>query len=244
MMKIQTVRFEHKLSAILTIFVLVLFVVVANAAGTFSGKGDDVTKAFELHEGVAIFEFEHDGSSNFIVLLYSAETGEREDLLANEVGRYQGKTIVAVQDSSYSTIKSGKYQLDVQADGNWRMTFEQPKEVSGESLPQSFKGSRDDVVGPIELKRGSVKFDCTHEGYSNFIIGLYESNGKDRELIVNEIGPYTGKQLEEIGTSDSYFISIVGEGWTIKLTQEVTLDPTPINIPTPSQPLSQYQHQK
>lgn len=193
----------HKLSVILAIFALLLSVGAVNATETFLGKGDDVTKAFELNEGVAIFGFEHDGEHNFIVELYNAETGKQEDLLANEIGEYSGETIIAVKDS-------GKRQLNVKADGNWEVTFEQPKEVSGKSLPQNFHGKGDDVVGPVELKRGLVKFEGVHAGEHNFIVELYESNGRDRELVFNEIGPYEGKQLVEVKTSGNYYIGVVG----------------------------------
>ncbi|MGB2728516.1 MAG: PGF-CTERM sorting domain-containing protein [Halobacteriota archaeon] len=230
----------HKLSAILAIFALLLSVAAVNAAGTFSGRGDDLTRAFELNEGIAIFGFEHDGDSNFIVWLYNAETGEQEELLANEIGEYSGKTMVAVKDDEILAVDTGKHQLNVEADGNWKITLEQPTEVSGRGLPQTFGGKGDDVVGPVELKKGSVKFEGTHKGSGNFIVELHESNGRDWELVFNEIGSYEGKQLVSVGTgilaipSGNYYISVVGDDWTVKVTQEVKLEPTPEITPEPT----------
>lgn len=85
----------------------------------FSGSGYEVTEPLELEAGNVVFSFYHDGSSNFIVTLYH-EDGSYQELLANEIGYYDGETSVSIGYDSYQP-PPGTYYLDVTADGNWEI---------------------------------------------------------------------------------------------------------------------------
>jgi hypothetical protein len=74
------------------------------------GQGESLAN-FSLNEGGLIrFTFSHTGERNFIVELYSAE-GVYIDLLANEIGDYDGEDAVP--------LPPGDYFLSIEADGQW-----------------------------------------------------------------------------------------------------------------------------
>ncbi|GAI15311.1 unnamed protein product, partial [marine sediment metagenome] len=78
---------------------------------------------FLLDEGLTIFTFNHDGSSNFIVELLSIE-GSLADLLVNEIGSYEGSKAVGIQQGALFGPEPGIHLLNITADGNWSITIE------------------------------------------------------------------------------------------------------------------------
>lgn len=81
--------------------------ITATDETSFAGTGDTVTQIFPVTPGA--WEFTHTGEHNFIIHLYTL--GEKENLV-NEIGVYQGKSIVRVPDGTIG-------YLEVQADGSW-----------------------------------------------------------------------------------------------------------------------------
>ncbi len=77
---------------------------------SFSGRGDFVTPIISSSE--QIWEFSHDGSSNFIVWVHTAKGS---DLLVNEIGRYDGRKVIDMLSTGGSMI------FEVKADGNWTL---------------------------------------------------------------------------------------------------------------------------
>lgn len=190
---------------------------------TLSGYGDDVTSSFNLNEGIAIFESNHNGGSNFAIWVYNADTGEREDLLVNEIGSYYGRKILGVY-SGYSDLKPGRYLLEVTAGGSWEVNIEQPSPSTASKLPQSRSGSGADVPEPFYLEsgKGAVRFDLEHSGSSNFAIWLYSISGDREELLVNEIGNYDGSVLVSVGGYEAstgiHYISVEADGsWQVEI---------------------------
>ena len=76
----------------------------------FSGTGDFITDIFSGSTGA--YAFTHDGSSNFIVCVY---TTRGYDLLINEIGIYNGEQIVEIPQGSNAFFK-------IIADGNWSIS--------------------------------------------------------------------------------------------------------------------------
>ena len=74
---------------------------------SFAGRGDYVSDKCSLHSGV--WQFTHDGDSNFVVKLY---TTDGRSLLINEIGVYSGKKKITIPEGSFAI-------LEVNADGNW-----------------------------------------------------------------------------------------------------------------------------
>lgn len=242
MRKTKPLVFTHRLCVILTIVALLLSVVGVKATETFSGEGNDVTKVFELQEGVAIFDFEH-GKGNFFVNLYNAETGSLSEYLYTDsiMPEIEKKKKVFKVNNRTGTLQSklnpGKYLLEIKARGNWTITLEQPTEVSGESLPQTFRGRDDNkVFGPVKLKRGLVTVNCIHEGEGLFGVELYESNGEEKIHIIKTFEPYyKGTELVEVENNGNYYVHIFGNNdWTVKIMQVVT-EPTPEITQAPTQ---------
>jgi len=75
------------------------------------GTGISVAPTFTVTDsGNVMFDFNHDGGSNFIVQLKN-NAGTIVDLLVNEIGSFAGQV-----DTS---LAPGEYHLSVNADGNW-----------------------------------------------------------------------------------------------------------------------------
>jgi len=191
---------------------------------TFSGSGDDITSSFYLNEGIAIFYMTHHGGSNFIIWLYNADTGERKELLVNEIGSYSGSGLIGVT-TEWSGVSPGKYVLEVTAGGSWQVTVEQPSPSTAVYLPQTITGRGADVPSPftIEGGKGAVKFNMHHDGSRNFIIWLYNVNGDREELLVNEIGNYDGSKLVSVGGFSGaepgiHYLDVEADGsWSIEI---------------------------
>lgn len=83
---------------------------------SFSGIGMKATELFFLNSDLKIFTLSHNGSSNFIVWLLD-KNGGYVDLLANEIGSYNGSTAVSI-DSSDPHI------LTIDADGSWSISID------------------------------------------------------------------------------------------------------------------------
>ncbi len=98
------------------------------------------------------------------------------DLLVNEIGSYSGTVL----------IPDGAASLEIGADGAWRA--EVKPIIAAEQWDGTFTRQGDDVVF---YTGDSGVADITHAGESNFAIFSYPLDG-GRELLVNEIGAYTG----------------------------------------------------
>lgn len=83
---------------------------------TFTGTGQQVSPFVKLDKGLTTFKLKHTGKSNFAVLLMD-KNGNREELLVNEIGNFDGSKAVGIS-------RSGIYLLDVSADGAWTIAVE------------------------------------------------------------------------------------------------------------------------
>ncbi len=196
---------------------------IANVS--YSGTGDKVSEKFELQAGVTIFHMTHSGSSNFAVTLCN-DTGGYVELLANEIGTYDGATLIGVKDGNIVGAEPGKHYLDIDADGAWSIIIEQPRVASGAALPQTLTGSGPEVSVPLQLTTGTVVFNMTHDGSSNFAVTLWSDSGAYEELIANEIGAYSGETSVTVGNGilqvapGIAWLNVDADGaWTIKITK-------------------------
>jgi hypothetical protein len=81
-----------------------------------SGSAQLATDKFYLPKGLRVFKMSHAGSGNFAVWLLN-DKGEREELLVNEVGSFNGSKALGIENE-------GDYLLDVNASGNWGIIVE------------------------------------------------------------------------------------------------------------------------
>lgn len=85
--------------------------------------------------------------------------------------------------------------LEIGADGAWSY---QIRRLSDEPEQKCrVNGSGDSVIRLDEFKTGSGTATLTHNGSSNFYIWAWSAS--DRDLLVNEIGPYSGTVLVAVG---------------------------------------------
>ena len=177
---------------------------------TFSGTGQEATSKFKLEKGLSIFEMTHDGSHNFIVWLLDSN-GNNVELLANEIGSFDGSTAVGI-------VTAGYYLLDINADGGWSVNIQQPRPSSAPKIPTTLTGSGNTASEMFYLDAGLVRFGMTHDGSHNFIVWLLDSKGNNEELLVNEIGSFDGSKAIGVTKSGIYLLDISADGnWQISI---------------------------
>lgn len=154
--------------------------VVVPADAVYSGAGDSILP-ITLPDGMdsaAVATISHVGSSNFAI--WSLDAGmNQDDLMVNTIGNYNGT--VLFNNSSGVDISS----LEISADGAWTVTVRSLlslREFDGAAVA----GVGDDVV---VYRGGAGAASITHDGVSNFAVWTY---GDGSDLVVNEIGAYTG----------------------------------------------------
>lgn len=173
---------------------------------SFSGTGDQATDRFAVEGGLTIFDLSHaGGDGNFAVWLKNSD-GERVELLANDIGQWEGSVIL--------NVPPGEYFLDVSASGEWQATVRQPRPESGASLSKSMQETDSDYVGPIEHS-GAVR--VTFEGTDDEHYGVWhlDESGQRQELLFNEVGP-TGEMSTVFSADGIWFVQVeTGGEWTM-----------------------------
>lgn len=183
------------------------------------GVGQEATQKFSLEEGLVIFRMTHSGQANFIIWLLN-NNGDKIELLVNEVGYFDGSKAVNIKNK-------GDYLLDISADGKWTVKIEQPSPFSAPSVPQNFTGKGQQVSEMFSLGKGLATFKMTHDGSENFIVWLLDQEGRNIELLVNEIGAFDGSKATGIKNGGIYLLDIAADGnWTINVGGEVFEPPS------------------
>ena len=146
---------------------------------------------FTLAQGIVSLEAQHSGSSNFVVKLFGSNS--QDELTINEIGEYSGERAHAVDADALFGLKPGEHNLEITADGPWTINVLQEFPSIGSSAPISAEGSGDSVVRWIQLERGNYIMAANHLGQFNFIVQVISAVGDTMELVVNEIGNYSGQ---------------------------------------------------
>ena len=148
---------------------------------SFEGNGD---KIIQLASGMPfIADIEFRGEGNFVVWLLDGALNDA-DLLVNTIGSYRG-TVLSPENAMGG--------LKIEGQGSWSVDI---KDVSSvEFFSSSISGQGDDVVF-FDGSPNSIA-TITNQGDSNFSVWLYGEDGTD--LLVNEIGNYSGEQLLKRG---------------------------------------------
>lgn len=176
-----------------------------------SGTGDDVVAFSATGTELRVFSMQYTGAKNFIVWLRDGQ-GQKQDLLANVIDSYSGK--------KSAKLTKGDYYLDVSASGPWTIEIS-PSVVrinpTSDKSPLVFSGSGDDVKSFTTTGAGLRIFSMQYTGPRNFIVWLKDGQGNDVDLLVNDIGSYTGKNAAEIKPGN-YVLDISASGpWTIEI---------------------------
>jgi hypothetical protein len=165
----------------------------------FQGKGDKVIR-LTLPEGfVHIATITHTGRSNFAVVSLDAGGGDL-DLIVNEIGNYSG-----VRPLDFAEKPAA---LKVTADGNWKFVIQAAQKAPLWTGTSSGKGA---AVLRMAATSGLTTLKISHSGKSNFVVIAY---GDSKDLLVNEIGTYSGETLLPSG---AVLLEIEADGnWTIE----------------------------
>lgn len=176
-----------------------------------SGNGPEATSKFKLEKGLSKFTMTHDGSSNFAVWLMDGSDGQKVDLLANDIGLFDGSTAVGI-------TSGGEYILNIEADGPWKVTVEQPRQTATQSSPLTLSGTGQKVPEMFYLETGLKRFEMKHDGSSNFAVWLMDDQGNRIELLANEIGSFDGSKAVSITNSGTYLLDVEADGnWIVSI---------------------------
>lgn len=166
-----------------------------------SGTGDDVV-SMNLPNVPVIVEFSHNGSSNFAVISRDRSLGWI-DLLVNEIGNYTGTR--PMQFAANEPVAA----LEITADGAWTYKIWRLSDEPMQSCRVDGRG--ESVIRLTDFKNTSGTATLTHNGSSNFAIWAWA--GTSRDLLVNEIGAYSGTVVVPSG-STAWDITADGD-WSI-----------------------------
>ncbi len=95
------------------------------------------------------------------------------------------------------------------------------QEKNYENAKIKLSGSGDKSTDLIKLEPGFAVFEASYSGGGNFIIQLADENGNMVDLLVNEIGSYSGKTFASIPSGGNYYLDVTASGnWNISIAQE------------------------
>lgn len=169
----------------------------------YTGVGPNVQQLSVPRGQPAIVTLSHSGTSNFVVWSLDADL-EKNDLLVNEIGQYQGTVLLR---RGYSYAPTDSPFLEISADGAWSITV-----APASSAPLLTMGSSG--TGDAVLRYGGKRttIALTHDGTSNFAVTTHDIRGLYGDLLVNEIGSFSGRVVLP---SDAY-VEIDADGnWSI-----------------------------
>jgi hypothetical protein len=174
---------------------------------TYTGTGDSVID-IETTWGSdsSIVEITHKGGGNFAVWNVD-ENNEHIDLLVNTIGNYTGRVAIDLMANQNPTRR-----LEINAGGSWTIVL-YPLSLDYIRIcvvPGPCTGTGDDLVA---LDGDPDTMQVEYPGGGNFAIWSFAT---ERDLLVNEIGPYSGKVLLTNGT---FMLVVHAEGpWTLDIT--------------------------
>jgi hypothetical protein len=169
----------------------------------YRGTGDSVLKIANPDgaDAAGVATITHKGSSNFAIWSLGLDMSQ-QDLLVNTIGSYTGTVLFDVRDGEQTAA------LGITADGAWTVTLHSLKSLRAFDGATA-SGTGDDVV-IYQGEAGAATI--SHDGTSNFSIWSY---GSDTDLVVNEIGAYSGTARWSGGPS---VIAVKADGnWKISV---------------------------
>jgi hypothetical protein len=167
-----------------------------------SGSGDSVVDIDR--DRIGIMHITYSGRRNFIVESYDAN-GEEIELLVNTIGDYEGTIFFNIRDDDDIA------RLSIKSSGDWTIEVLPLSMTRHENIPGTITGKGDDVVYLTGGTPDILIIDASITS-RNFIIFAW---GDDRDLVVNEIAPYTGTVIV---SSSTMLLEIKADGdWSIEV---------------------------
>jgi hypothetical protein len=175
-----------------------------------NGFGNKVATDIELPSRAMIVTAKHTmGNSNFIVRYYDSE-GNKSESFVNEIGEYAGTFLF-----NNSGASRGTGIIEVEADGKWSLEFIAIPKAVGLDGSSNIKGRGCTISDAFwgNGKPNVVKFK--HDGSSNFCVRVVSDDG-DNNLLVNEIGFYSGEKVMKLQNGMRYFVLVKADGnWSV-----------------------------
>jgi hypothetical protein len=169
-----------------------------------TGTGDNIVDVKKSEEP-ALLKAKYTGSSNFIVTNYGSD-GEKIDLLINTIGSYDGVVPLDFLKGEQTA------RFEVKASGPWELQILPFSKARKFAVPTTITGTGDDVFIIGGGKPDLLKVDAS-KASRNFVVWAYGDSGRD--LIVNEIAPYTGTVV--VASSTILLVVTATGAWSLDL---------------------------
>lgn len=150
----------------------------------YSGTGDDVLAIAKHGTGAEVLTITHNGGHNFAVEQLDASM-KTTGLLVNTIGNYTGTVLLdapSYKDTDTKTLK-------ITAGGAWTITATPTSALPKYDGSVPITGTGDSVFNYTGQARGAT---FTHNGAHNVAVEAYTGSSSGPDLLVNEIGTYTG----------------------------------------------------
>jgi len=154
---------------------------------TFSGRGSDVIKFKKpITDAMLVTTTWNGPQDNNTIYAIDAE-GNDNDLLVNTIGSYKGTNLINLYEGD--SVRA----LKVEGSGSWKIRLRPVSAAKAWDGSGTYKGSSDDVINVKDVFDGldSLRFKSTQADGNITVYGL----GDGEELIVNDIGNFSGKHL-------------------------------------------------
>jgi hypothetical protein len=167
-----------------------------------NGTGDSIVDV--SWDGPGLLHVTYAGGGNFAVWNY-ASNGDRIDLLVNTIGSYEGTLPLDFMDYEDTA------RFQIKSSGTWEIQILPLGTIRRIDIPGTFTGTGDVVVFLQGGDPDILVVDAS-AAKGNFVIWTY---GQSRDLVVNEIAPYTGMVMV---SKDDTILVIKAEGdWSIEV---------------------------
>jgi hypothetical protein len=176
-----------------------------------SGTGQTVASAFTVEAGLAVFQVVCSTCQEGFILEIDHADGSPVDTPINVSGPYSG--------SVAEGMTAGQYLLSVLADPGapWTVEITQPRAVAATALPITFKGTGQEVVGPVTSRKNlwlRAKNTSSHNGI--FGVEIFGANGSLQATPVDIVGSYRGTTISNFLRDGPYYLAVNSDGaWSI-----------------------------
>ena len=172
------------------------------AERAYRGRGDTLLRISKPGDGPALVTISGHGSADNFTVTSLDSSLQEIDLLVNVIGAYSGTRLIDVQDGQHTA------RLRIEYGGSWTVVVRPV--ASAPQLSTTAAGKGDAVLLYLGAAQGLT---ITNRGSSNFAVTSYGDNG---DLLVNEIGSYSGQVAIGAGPE---LIQVESDGrWTMQLT--------------------------
>ncbi len=158
----------------------------------YTGRGDKVVKFKKTVTDTMLVTTTWTGPQDNNTIYALDADGNEGDLLVNTIGSYKGTNIINLHEGD--SVRA----LKVEGSGSWRIELKPASEARTWDGSGTFKGSSDNVINVSDVFDGldSLKFKSSKADGNITVYGL----GESEDLIVNEIGNFSGTYLVPSGT--------------------------------------------